>query len=373
MNHQDEKTSDTPNAGRTRPFSAWLRYAAAVAVTIGCTCIARGLDPYWDVSGRHPYLIEWPTVIAAAWLGGIGPGLVADALATLAILFFWIEPKNTLAISRATDLVALALFAACGVAVSVLIEGLHRAREREQHLRRSRELVLGVVAHDLRNPLNSILLAASLLRRRPDDERRIDMVERAARRMDHLIRDLVDASKLDADGTLSMVQGPEVLEAMIEEAVGTARLAAGTRPMRIESECTPGLLALCDRERILQVLGNLLDNAVKFTPEQGHVHVRAARLGALARIEVSDSGPGIKPEHQARVFERHWSGRLAGAGAGLGLFIAHGIVRAHGGSMWLHSEPGHGTSFLFTLPAADDAPNVARTPSSDRALRLRLL
>jgi signal transduction histidine kinase len=98
--------------------------------------------------------------------------------------------------------------------------------------------------------------------------------------------------------------------------------------------------------------------------------VCATRAAALARVEVTDSGPGIKPEHQAHVFERHWSGRLAGAGAGLGLFIAHGIVRAHGGTMWLHSEPGHGTSFFFVLPALDDEP-AARAQPSDRALRSR--
>jgi signal transduction histidine kinase len=366
----DKPSGERHDAARASPKPLWVRYGAAVAMTVGVTLITRGLDPYWDVSGRHPYLIEWPTVIAAAWLGGIGPGLVADALATLAILFFWIEPKQSLAIAHPSDLVALAMFAACGVVVSVLIENLHRARERAQSLRRSRELVLGVVAHDLRNPLNSILLATSILRRKPGDDRRIDMMERAARRMDHLIRDLVDASRLDADETLAIVQGSEALEPILDEAVGTASLNASAKSIHVESECPPGLRLRCDRERLLQVLGNLLDNAVKFTPEHGRIHVRATRMSELVRIEVTDSGPGIKPEHQARVFNRHWSGRLAGSGAGLGLFIAHGIVRAHGGRMWLHSEPGQGTSFFFTLTALDEAhPRVRR---DDQSARLRL-
>jgi len=190
--------------------------------------------------------------------------------------------------------------------------------------------------------------------------------------MDHLIRDLVDASRLDADETLAMVQGPEILAPILEEAVGSASLNAGAKSLRIDSECARGLRLRCDRERLLQVLGNLLDNAVKFTPEHGHIHVRAAKMSELVRIEVTDSGPGIKPEHQASVFKRHWSGRLSGSGAGLGLFIAHGIVRAHGGRMWLHSEPGQGTSFFFTLSALDDEahPQVRRQASSGR---LRLL
>ena len=227
-----------------------------------------------------------------------------------------------------------------------------------------------MVAHDLRNPLNSILMATSILRRKPGDERRIDVVERAARRMDRLIRDLVDASRLDADETLAIVQGSEALEPILEEAVGAASLNASAKSICVESECAPGLRLRCDRERLLQVLGNLLDNAVKFTPENGRIHMRAAKVSELVRIEVTDSGPGIKPEHQANVFKRHWSGR--GSGAGLGLFIAHGIVRAHGGRMWLHSEPRHGTSFFFTLSAVEDEaqPQVHRHASSGR---LRLL
>jgi signal transduction histidine kinase len=367
----DTRSPERSSVSRTSPLPRWIRYGAAVAMTVLVTLLARELEPYWDVFGRHPYLIEWPMVIAAAWLGGLGPGLVADALATLAILFFWIEPRNSLLVSRPTDFLALGLFAGCGVVVSALIERLHRARQREQTLRRSRELVLGVVAHDLRNPLNSILVATSVLQRKTHDER-LDLVQRAARRMDHLIRDLVDASKLDSDGTLSMVQGPETLDSIVDEAVGTVSASTGARSIQIHSECSAGIRLCCDRDRVLQVLGNLLDNAVKFTPEHGRIHVRAARLRALVRIEVTDSGPGIKAEHQARVFDRHWSGGVAGAGAGLGLFIAHGIVRAHGGTLWLHSEPGHGTSFFFTLPALDDEAQPQKRPS-ERSARLRLL
>lgn len=367
-----EKASDgVRRSARSRP--AWLRYGAAVALTVSVTLLARDLGRFWEVFGRHPYLVEWPTVIVAAWLGGIGPGLLADALATLAILFIWIEAKRPPAVSRPEDLVALVLFVACGVVVSVLIESLHRARERERALRQSREVVLGVVAHDLRNPLNSILVATSLLRGRTDDERRLDVMARAARRMDYLIRDLVDASKLDADGTLAMLLRPEALEPVVEEAIATATLGAGAKSIEIDGECPDGLRVRCDRQRLLQVLGNLLDNAVKFTPDHGRIHVRAARVRDVVRIEVTDSGPGIKPEQQANVFERHWSGRVAGAGAGLGLFIAHGIVRAHGGNIWLHSEPGHGTSFFFTVPALEEeAPRRER--KEDRpSTKLRLV
>lgn len=172
-----------------------IRYAVSVAVPVAVTLGARELAPFWDVAGRHPYLLEWPTVVAAAWIGGLRPGLVAACLSSVAILFYWIEPPHSLAVARGSDLVAVALYAALGVLVSVLIDRLHRARTVERRLRRARELVLGVVAHDLRNPLTSIAVAVSMLRRRPDDAARLDVVERAVRRMDHLIRDLVDASR----------------------------------------------------------------------------------------------------------------------------------------------------------------------------------
>ncbi|MGH7438011.1 MAG: DUF4118 domain-containing protein, partial [Polyangiaceae bacterium] len=183
----DRGAVDTPHA---RP--AWLRYSAAIALTGIISLAAHELDPYWDLSGGHPYLIEWPAIVAAAWFGGLRPGLLAVALSALAIVFFWIEPAHSLFVRRPTDLVAVGLFALCGVVVSLLIERLHLARQRERDLRRAREVLLGVVAHDLRNPLNSIAGAVSLARRNRDDVRAFDLAARAVGRMNLLIRDLVD-------------------------------------------------------------------------------------------------------------------------------------------------------------------------------------
>ena len=187
----------------------WFGYGVAVVLALAVTLLAHELEPVWDATGRHPYLIEWPTIFAAAWLGGLGPGLVATALSTAGILFYWIEPLDALRVQHPSDLVALALYATCGVAVCALIDRLHRIGEQERELRRSREIVLGVVAHDLRNPLHSILAATTLLRQKPDDVRRLDTIDRAAQRMVHLIRDLVDASVLDGTGSLSMVFAEE--------------------------------------------------------------------------------------------------------------------------------------------------------------------
>lgn len=120
---------------------------------------------------------------------------------------------------------------------------------------------------------------------------------------------------------------------------------------------------------MLQAIGNLLGNAVKFTPEAGRIAVRAVADEAFVRVEISDSGPGIKADQQAKVFERHWSGGAGSSGAGLGLFITRGIIHAHGGRIWLHSAPGHGSTFFLTIPAAAPAGSQAQGADVDR-LRL---
>jgi signal transduction histidine kinase len=107
----------------------------------------------------------------------------------------------------------------------------------------------------------------------------------------------------------------------------------------------------CDRGRVLQVLGNLLGNAIKFASAGGSVEVRVVAADAMVVVSVTDDGPGILPDELPRVFERNWqSRRTANLGKGLGLAIAKALVEAHGGSLWVTSEPGTGTTFSFTLP-----------------------
>jgi signal transduction histidine kinase len=186
--------------------------------------------------------------------------------------------------------------------------------------------------------------------------------------MDRLIGDLVDASVLDNNMSLSIVLADEDVTPLIADAVASVTPDAMMKGVSIATELAPRLCSSCDRERVLQAIGNLLGNAMKFTPEGGRITVRAVRTEAFVRIEVSDSGPGIKLEDQSLVFERNWTSG-GKTGAGLGLYIATGIVRAHGGRLWLHSEPGHGTTFFLTIPVAPSSP--AKRPQVTDAVRSR--
>ena len=118
-------------------------------------------------------------------------------------------------------------------------------------------------------------------------------------------------------------------------------------------ESAPDLTVMADPERIFQVFSNLIGNAMKHGAQGGQVRVGAAPANGMCEFRVSDNGPGIAPEQIGNIFERYWQGKQSdSAGAGLGLYIAKGIVEAHGGSLRAHSVPGNGATFAFTLPLA---------------------
>lgn len=239
---------------------------------------------------------------------------------------------------------------------------------------RARDEALGMVTHDLRNPLTAITLGTSLILHglRPHDETlrtRLEDIEKSAAVMDRLIQDLLDITRLEAGG-LRLDRASVEVGSLLGAATAQFRLAAAERGIRILEvvpESLPPILA--DRSRILQVLANFLANALRFTPDGGHVTLRAALRAGEAVISVEDTGTGIPAEDVPHLFDHFWQGRRAQrGGAGLGLAIVRGIVEVHGGQVSVESRPGVGTTFSFTLPLSGpgDAPDDAlqtRTPS----------
>jgi signal transduction histidine kinase len=336
----------------TRPAAqrpAWQRYGAAVVLTCLVVAGRLALDPWWGHQ-HNRHLVFIPTVMVAAWFGGLGPGLLSAALSTVALGDLWMDPKHE---SLGVAAVEVALFFAVGVAVSAMVESLHRARARAEAAGRSRERVLEVVAHDLRNPLEAIGLSAEALHRntpRDQDRNHVDRITRAVARAETLIGDLVDVTRIE-HGTLSMTLDRETVEPILRETAEAFLPQAERRHIKFEVASPPADLAIAaDRVRIVQLLGNLIGNALKFTPEGGRVAVRISTEERQVRFEVADSGPGISPQNVPRIFDQYWKG--AGNGTGLGLFIARSIARAHRGDLWVKTEPGAGATFIFTLPRA---------------------
>ena len=223
---------------------------------------------------------------------------------------------------------------------------------------RAREDLLAVVSHDLKNPLNVVRLSALLLLRErpgtPRDEhvhKHAGRIHGAVARSLQLIGDLLDWGRLE-DGRLPLEPGVEDAAALASEAVDSIRPLAEARQLHVTLELPERLPQVrCDRMRVLQVLGNLLGNAVKFTDPGGHITVGARPQGREVRFHVRDTGKGISSEQLPFVFDRYWQAKeSASRGTGLGLAIAKGLVVAHGGRIWAESTPGRGSTFFFSLP-----------------------
>jgi PAS domain S-box-containing protein len=252
----------------------------------------------------------------------------------------------------------LALAQELGHRVALAVDNAHLYDEARAAVR-VRDDVLAIVSHDLRNPLSTILTSTGRLLEMLEDadgdsaRASLERCQRAARRMTHMISDLVDAASLET-GTLSLDQHENELGRVMSDAIDLLQPLADARGLALTTELAGGVdRAWCDRERIVQVLSNLVGNAIKFTPTGGHIRVLAETWGDMVRVSVHDDGPGIAPEQMPRIFDRYWhlAQRESRQGAGLGLYIAKGIVENHGGRIWVESTLGRGSTFFFTLPA----------------------
>jgi signal transduction histidine kinase len=265
----------------------------------------------------------------------------------------------------------LALALADRAAVAIENARLYRASVDATQLR---DQVLGIVAHDLRNPLSAILLNAAALRRHgPDPERRSqkrgEAIHRAATRMNRLIQDLLDVAVMES-GQLTIERARLSARDLIVGAVDMQRPLASSLSLELRVDLdreVPDILG--DRDRLLQVFENLIGNAIKFTNAGGCITVGATSRDQEVIFRVADTGPGIAPENLPRVFDRFWQATSTNRqGAGLGLPITKGIVEAHGGRIWVESTPHRGTKFSFTIPKATPEQGRPSEPSGSSHL-----
>ena len=237
-----------------------------------------------------------------------------------------------------------------------LLEGERAARAAAELALRTRDEVLAVVSHDLRNPLSVIDMCAASLSDKlaPDDTGALSLVrtiESSTAWMNRLIEDLLDVARMEA-GRLALERQPHDLVRVISEATVMLEPLIAEKTIALREELPDYLPRISvDARRIVQVLENLVSNAVKHTAPGGEIHISATSADGEVRVAVRDTGAGIPSENLAHLFDRFWQARGARrGGAGLGLAIAKGIVEAHGGRIWVESEVGRGSTFAFSLP-----------------------
>ena len=271
---------------------------------------------------------------------------------------------------------------------SVVLRDVTYRKSVEESLRRAmaaRDEVLGIVAHDLRNPLSTILMSAQMLQRpEPEVERRDPatpkIIVRSAKRMNGLIQDLLDVATIEA-GQLTVEHKPVSVATLARDIVESQSPLAETAKVELHVDFGDQLPDINgDRDRLLRVFDNLIGNAIKFTPEGGRVTVSAAENDSNVVFSITDTGCGIDAEELPHVFDRFWQAatRQRRLGAGLGLPITKGIVEAHGGKIWVESTLDKGSTFRFSIPIAPitggapaEPKRASKTPPKTDTRRIR--
>jgi signal transduction histidine kinase len=219
----------------------------------------------------------------------------------------------------------------------------------------TRDEFLAIVSHDLKNPLGAIAMSAEIMmvENKSNDvlKKRIEAIQRNAQTALRLISDILDMERI-AQGKLELQWSKESINEIITEALsgfeGTASLKSIT--LNNQSDKSDKNIS-CDKDRVIQILNNLIGNALKFTPEGGCINLKAELHNNDVEVQVTDNGPGIPKEKQNEIFNRMT--QLASAdrqGLGLGLYISKMLVEAHHGKIWVDSQVGKGSTFHFTLP-----------------------
>jgi signal transduction histidine kinase len=288
---------------------------------------------------RHPQMLELPNPAEAGTDGSAGPMIAVcvplvtrgEVLGAFAAGF-----REGRAQTEGHDLSFIEDFAhRLGVAVDNAL--LYRTSQRALTLR---DNVLAVVSHDLRAPLSAIVLHAEMLADQPEARHGAQAIMHSAQLMTRIVGDLLDASAINA-GHLTLDLETYALEDIVNDAMLMFEGKAEAKGIQLTASLDyPGKVR-CDRDRVLQVLANLLSNAIKATPKGGSIALR---------VEVADTGTGIPEDEVAQLFDRFWQAKGNRGGAGLGLYIARGIVTAHGGSLGVATAVGEGSRFFFHLP-----------------------
>ena len=327
--------------------------ASGLALGLGLACLlvfSRAPAPSYVVQSEYLLfpLFAW----AALRFELRGASLATAAVSAIAVYATYCGTGPFVRLELSTGLLALQAFMGCAAITTLVVAGVTMDRARAV---RAQDTFVATLSHDLKNPLYALSLSGeSLQLAQPSApvDKHVRVLKRSVERMLRLVTDLLDVAAIER-GKLRVEPRPENLRALVDEAAELLRPLAAAKGVALAVDVGGPVDVACDRERILQVLSNVLGNAVKFSPANTTVRVAIGRREQDVVVAVRDHGPGIPHRDLRRVFDRHWHAEAsAGGGSGLGLFIAKGIVDAHGGTIWADSELGEGTTFHIALPAA---------------------
>lgn len=332
-------------------------YLLAIAISNAVGVLRLLLDPF--LHAENPYLLSALAVLVAAGLGGIGPGLLATAFGAL-----WgatIVPHNNAAVaSLPMSTIRFGFFFLVAVAMTLLVESWRRDRLRVTHALRLRDDFLRIAAHELNTPLTTVLGSAELLQARlaksgtltPPNARLLSGIIRQAKHQRELIRLLLDISQLE-QGHLPLQPIPVDLGDIVRQAVEESQPAAPDHHVVLRDVQEPVLIS-GDAPRLEQVLQNLLQNAIKYSPRDSTIEVQLTMEDGEAVLRVTDHGVGIPVAEQARIFDRFYrAGNVTSGpsrGFGIGLYIVREIITLHGGSITVQSTEGQGSTFTIRMP-----------------------
>ncbi len=338
------------------------------AVCLASAIVLRLVLATW-LDATQAWLTFWPAVFLAAWFGGLRAGLVATALSILVVWYWLIAPPFMFGLDR-HEVVGSIVFGACGGAFAFVAEFARRARDTQRRLTRASELAradavaasrakdefLAVLGHELRNPLAPIATASALLRLRRAESRELDVIDRQVAHLSRLVYDLLDISRI-ARGHFELQREVVDLQAVVGRAIEMVSPQYAQKQQHIDVHVPRGITLEADLQRMVQVIANLLTNAIKFSPPGQSIQIIAMSSDSRVELKIVDQGVGMDAEMLARAFDAFAQGPQASdrasGGLGLGLAIARRIVELHGGELTATSGGlGTGTQVRLSVPLA---------------------
>jgi K+-sensing histidine kinase KdpD len=289
---------------------------------------------------------------------GIGPAICTTVAGVLLYDFLFIPPTLTLVVADSKSMLTLVVMLVVAAVATVLAEQLRRREDearRQTDVERLRNALLSALSHDLKAPLTALVGASTVLceDRVEERERRAfaRMIADEATRLDRLVSNLLELTRLES-GRVNVKRTPQAIDEVIGAVV--CRLEGSLRDRNVHTDVPETIpLVACDPVLVHQVILNLLENVIRYTPAGSPVDIAVRLDRESILVEVADHGPGVAPGEETRVFERLYrgvDGSRGDGGVGLGLTICHAIVAAHGGRIWLQNRAEGGAIVRFTLP-----------------------